>query len=192
MIYKNCPVCDIEYSTYPSIDKKTCSRKCAQKIKSNEANKRKTRICKQCNNEFIMSHPTATKGIYCSKKCFGIGIRKDRVDRNGYWYICKPEHPNSSSQGYVAEHHLVMEEKLGHFIEAGMVVHHKDEDKKNNDIDNLEYITDSYHKSIHMSILHKEGRISTIKQRSNASIRMKNNNPSKDTRGKDGRYIKIF
>ena len=91
----------------------------------------------------------AEGGRFCSTKCRGISQRHDKVERNGYWYVYKPDHENARVQGYVPEHHLVMESKLGHKIEKGMVVHHIDFDKKNNDIDNLAYMTDEDHKRLH-------------------------------------------
>lgn len=64
---------------------------------------------------------------------------KDRVfDKAGYALVKRPEHHRSNSSGYVREHILVMEAKLGHPIPSGMDVHHKDEDKQNNHPDNLE------------------------------------------------------
>jgi len=86
---------------------------------------------------------------FCSYACSGISMRKDRVDREGYWYKCVPDHQNASKQGYVAEHHLIMEAHIGRVLKYGEVVHHKNEDRKDNRIENLELMTDSAHKSLH-------------------------------------------
>lgn len=56
----------------------------------------------------------------------------------GYWYIYRPEHPNATKQRYVAEHRLVMEEKLGRYLDPKEVVHHRDGNSQNNHPDNLE------------------------------------------------------
>lgn len=62
-----------------------------------------------------------------------------RCTREGdYVYLKAEDHPNKNSQGYVAEHRLVMEEHLGRYLEPQEVVHHIDKDKQNNSIENLE------------------------------------------------------
>jgi hypothetical protein len=61
-----------------------------------------------------------------------------RLDKTGYVMIRKPQHPNARA-GYVREHRLVMEQKLGRLLLQKEVVHHKKRhDHSNNDPDNLE------------------------------------------------------
>lgn len=48
------------------------------------------------------------------------------------------------------EHRKIMEEYLGRKLERHEVVHHKDGDKSNNDINNLEVMPLSYHSKMHM------------------------------------------
>lgn len=59
------------------------------------------------------------------------------VDVKGYVHIYRPEHPHAN-HGYVREHVLVMEEKLGRYLERHERVHHKDGNRSNNNPDNLE------------------------------------------------------
>jgi hypothetical protein len=47
------------------------------------------------------------------------------------------------------QHRLVMERDLGRPLLKGEVVHHKDEDRLNNDLSNLELMTDAQHRSHH-------------------------------------------
>lgn len=56
----------------------------------------------------------------------------------GYRYIYSPDHPNRTRGSYVSEHRLVMEAKLGRYLERSEVVHHRDGDPLNNHPDNLE------------------------------------------------------
>ncbi len=56
---------------------------------------------------------------------------------DGYMYIYHPFHPNSTKQGYVCEHRLIMEKKLKRYLRKDEVVHHKDNNPLNNNIDNL-------------------------------------------------------
>jgi len=61
-----------------------------------------------------------------------------RLLLGGYWYIYSPDHPNRTKQRRVAEHRLVMEAKLGRYLERSEVVHHLDGNPQNNHPDNLE------------------------------------------------------
>ena len=54
-----------------------------------------------------------------------------------YRYLHRPDHPNCTKARYVAEHRLVMEAKLGRYLERHEVVHHIDGDPLNNDLSNL-------------------------------------------------------
>jgi len=68
---------------------------------------------------------------------------KLHVTKKGY---LRGFHPPSGRQRF--EHNVVWEEHHG-AIPAGMQVHHKDHDKKNNKIDNLEIMTPLEHKREH-------------------------------------------
>jgi transcriptional regulator len=50
------------------------------------------------------------------------------------------------------EHRYLMEQHLGRKLNFNEVVHHKDNDKKNNQLWNLEVMTRSGHSSMHMKI----------------------------------------
>jgi hypothetical protein len=59
------------------------------------------------------------------------------VNDSGYIKVCCPNHPHKDARGYVFEHRLVMEKKLGRYLIEEEVVHHKDYDHKNNRTGNL-------------------------------------------------------
>lgn len=48
-----------------------------------------------------------------------------------------PDHPNKLQNNCIYEHILVAEEKLGRYLKDGEVVHHRDENKMNNNPDNI-------------------------------------------------------
>lgn len=78
---------------------------------------------------------------------------KDRV-LAGYKVIYKPEHFNhtlndKNYHGYVYEHRYVMECFLNRPLRKDEIVHHKDGDKLNNDISNLELMTRGGHARKH-------------------------------------------
>lgn len=54
-----------------------------------------------------------------------------------YWKLSCQGHPNEDNQGYVLEHRLFMEKKIGRILERHEVVHHKDGNGLNNDMDNV-------------------------------------------------------
>ncbi len=60
------------------------------------------------------------------------------INGQGYRLVVSRDHPNAYKHGYVLEHRLVMEEKLGRYLTKVETVHHKDGDRQNNSLDNLE------------------------------------------------------
>ena len=60
------------------------------------------------------------------------------VSHNGYIYVRKPNHPFANLHGYVPQHRLVVEQRLGRFLLPSEAVHHIDGNHANNDIANLE------------------------------------------------------
>jgi hypothetical protein len=59
------------------------------------------------------------------------------VDKTGYILLKRPNHPYANHSGYVREHRLVMEAKLGRYMTPVEVVDHIDGNPANNDPDNL-------------------------------------------------------
>lgn len=89
----------------------------------------------------------------CIKK-FNIDIRRYhkgfKIDERGYKHIKCPDHPNSSKSGYIREHILVMSNFLGRPInDEEEVVHHINERKRDNRIENLQLMSHYDHKCLH-------------------------------------------
>ena len=70
---------------------------------------------------------------------------------HGYVLIYKPEHPNHDNKGYVPEHRLVMEKHLDRYLKRSEDVHHKNENKQDNRIQNLQLTPNrSKHRLVHI------------------------------------------
>lgn len=70
------------------------------------------------------------------------------IDKNGYIWLRKPEHPNANSGGQVAEHRYVMAEHIGRPLCPWENVHHLNGVKGDNRIENLAVVTKKIHKGI--------------------------------------------
>lgn len=88
------------------------------------------------------------RNIAKAKTLHGPGHRKPRED--GYISVYYPEHPSATKDGYVMEHRLLMEKKIGRLLEKDEVVHHKNHNRKDNRLDNLQLMTFKEHAALHM------------------------------------------
>lgn len=69
---------------------------------------------------------------------------------DGYIYEYAPKHPAAASaKGYVLQHRLVMESKLGRYLRPDELVHHVNEVKDDNRPENLELHDHSTHMKHH-------------------------------------------
>ena len=72
-----------------------------------------------------------------------------RVNHNGYIEVRMPHHHRARGNGYVFEHILVAEEKIGRQLRITEIVHHKNENKGDNSPDNLEVVMRGEHSRGH-------------------------------------------
>jgi hypothetical protein len=68
----------------------------------------------------------------------------------GYMQAYAPEHELANGAGIIYEHRFRMIRYLGRDLYPDEVVHHKDRNKANNSLDNLQLMTSSEHTRLHM------------------------------------------
>lgn len=138
--------------------------------------------CKRCGTKFVTweCRKKINQGKFCSRKCghefnkvnTPKEVKKERAahlhkigekhpswkggrnhDKHGYLYVwVGQEHPHANSNGYIFEHRYVMEKHLNRYLKQNEIVHHKDGNKQNNNIDNLEVCENQKdHLAQHMS-----------------------------------------
>lgn len=115
-----CVVCKKQLLKFPSII---------------NANKYGVACGRTCRARFAAKH---LKGPM-SGKFTGWSINRDYI--NVYF----PNHPNKNRANNVPLHRLIMEAKIGRYLNKKEIVHHKDGDKYNNHWDNLEVLSASEH-----------------------------------------------
>lgn len=122
------------------------------------------RACEVCETEFEVPQWKVNqgKGKYCSKPCYRLGSRKQegleydgkwfaQDPRTGYFWHRTPDKTSVSLHKYKWEQHHKMP------TPEGCVIHHKDHDNTNNDIENLECVSESWHARYHLQKRIEEG-----------------------------------
>lgn len=74
---------------------------------------------------------------------------KKIISKGDYLYALVPEHPHATKNGYVLLHRVIIKNYLGRLLNANEVVHHIDENKKNNSIENLQVLDSVEHNRMH-------------------------------------------
>jgi len=111
--------------------------------------------CDNCSNILERKYSDVIKSNkknhFCNKHCqseyFSNGNACGNLNHNwqggitkhikGYIYVYCPNHPSNPKNGYVLEHRLVMEKKLGRYLTKDEIVHHNNGIKDDNREENL-------------------------------------------------------
>ena len=68
---------------------------------------------------------------------------------NGYFQVYIPTHPYANKDGYVLEHRLVFEKKIGRYLGIDEIIHHINHDPSDNRPENLMVLNKIEHNIIH-------------------------------------------
>jgi hypothetical protein len=138
-----CHVCQKQFETYRKT-KKTCSMDCKRQI-AKPAIKGENRNCAKCNKIFWARPSDDRRGSirkYCSRQC----SRKysDRpagayISYDGYWCIS----PDKKLHRDIYEKHFKIK------LKSDDIIHHINEDKLDNRIENLQKMTRTEHNKLH-------------------------------------------
>lgn len=127
-----------------------CSIECMGKGKK----KATIRECLYCGKTF-----ESTRNNLCSKECAAKRrLNKAKGKENGFWYEHGYKIIYTGDGKGRKEHHLVMEQHLGRKLKKGEVVHHKNGNKLDNRIENLEVMSWSAHSKLHRELELAEGK----------------------------------
>jgi HNH endonuclease len=154
----NCKNCGEGFSTHRSTNQVFCSFECSRIFLKGANHFRwiadRARICFFCGIVFEANTTSERSKKYCSYECC-VADRKENgfpakvfdvgdstVWSDGYVYI-------KTESGWVAEHKLVAEEKIGRELLSSEIVHHRNGNTTDNHEDNLQVVTRKEHMAIH-------------------------------------------
>jgi hypothetical protein len=123
-------------------------------------------------------YPMKFKNGHASRGELHPNWKGGRYKHKGYWYIWKPEHHFADKKGYVLEHRLVYEEYYKVCLLPWIDIHHINEQRDDNRIENLQAIgTRSDHMKHHRPPIDMSNRFCLLCDSKTTLIRKDRNKP---------------
>lgn len=155
---KECEFCKIKYGTYRN-KRKYCSKECSIKSVAIKIRSGEYRKCNHCQEDFWCMKSEDRRGSirkYCSQKCM-FPNKKLNLPLGQYYsydgYIVISTTDDGRKQ--IKLHRYLMEKHIGRKLNSEEIIHHINEDKLDNRIENLQIVTRSEHNRIHKFLLKK-------------------------------------
>jgi HNH endonuclease len=126
-----CPICQKQYEHHPRYKRQTCSRACAARSIT-RIKKGRILICPVCGKSVYLVRSRLARGQkWCSWECSGEARKTGHINSNGYKVI-------TVSGQSVLEHRHVMSAHLGRLLTKDESIHHRNGERADNRIENLE------------------------------------------------------
>lgn len=155
-----CSNCKKDFKAIPSAHREYCSYKCYWTVlKTGKYTKKKGvyKKCLYCGKKYYVPQCRKDTAHFCSYSCSTKYCKPKRksyphgsehfawkektINTQGYVLVWAPDHPFADNHKRFREHRLVMEKYLGRFLSPNEDVHHKNGDKTDNRIENLELLS---------------------------------------------------
>ena len=101
---------------------------------------KRTKNHRDCRNKYRREHP----------------VRNSFINHEGYRLLWKPEHPNARKGGYIFEHRVVLEKKLGRYLLPYEIPHHINHIRNDNRAKNLMLLNKKDHDTFHLKLIHNK------------------------------------
>ena len=142
---------------------------CSKSCHSISMRRRPGTVCNYCGTRFYRKESHV--GPFCSHPCYAAAKTRDAKERKifqGYVYVRARDDVAMSmadKSGYVREHRLVMAKHLGRSLRPGEEVHHKNANRQDNRIENLELRQTGRHPGTAVSELLTDDLIAELAKR---------------------------
>jgi len=101
-----------------------------------------TTFCRECSHEFPTLISSIRKTLGRGGKLLGLCgcCKRDRtwINEDGYVFEYNPHHPNARADGKILQHVRVMSDHLGRPLKTHEQIHHKNGNRQDNRVSNLE------------------------------------------------------